>query len=373
MKKLIAICLALTVFVWTAGPILAGAQAGAIGITTGLTQDSSGGTVPRVLVSWVARGDSYTSPTQYYRDNSTAEYSQINPSGQEDVNTTIAMCAIVESDYGIDYINAVYADVYYPVDIELPTWHSVLLNQSGDGCGKFMQQDLLTKLTKQQGIDLFCTNVYGNNIDLPYWNSSESYTSLCGTTGKLYKDEAVVYCGKKTISYEDPAGFYKITTLVQDKNSGSGTHDHGFNYEAMTAFEVDFSEVQYGPVKLNINKIISGDVDFTTIAKPTIKNVGNTRLSISVYQDDMNLGKTTGVGWNVGYGARIGHVVGFTTYEPETTTPITSWLDLSEVNEMDFSVKVTKFPYPLPDGGFVGNMTLSANDPGFDLGACYTN
>ncbi len=228
---------------------------------------------------------------------------------------------------------------------------------------------MLTKLTKQQGIDLFCTNVQNQNNDLPVWNTSvsqDNYSTLCGTTGKLYKEEAVVYCGKKTISYEDPAGIYPITTLVQDQNGQSGIHGYSFEYLPVEAFEVDFSSINYGPVKLNVNKIVSGDVTFTPMDydKATIRNTGNVRLAINVSQDDMNLGKTSGL-WNVSYGARIGHEVGFTTYEPEATTSILDELDLSEVNEMDFSVLVNKFPYPTPDDGFVGTMTLGANTAAF--------
>lgn len=357
MKKLIAI-MALMAMLAPTGAALA--------INTALTQDASGGTAPRVLVSWVARGDQYA-PVNYYHDDSGDAGSQILPSGEKDVHTTIAMCAVVESDYGIPYIDNVYADVYYP-NVELGASHEELQNQSGDGCGMFMQQDLLIELTKQEGIDLFCTNVQNLNNDLPVWNSPESYTTLCGSTGKLYKEEAVVYCGTKTISYEDPAGDYPITTLAQDQNGQSGIHEYSFEYLPVQAFDVDFSSVSYGPVKLNVNKIVSGDVTFSSMDydKATIRNTGNVRLAINVYQDDMNLGKTSG-NWNVSYGARIGHEVGFTTYSPETTTPISDELDLSETNEMDFSVLVNKFPYPTPTAGFVGTMTLSSSQAAFTV------
>ena len=359
MKKLIASLMSLAVLVWVAGPLMA------VAISTGLTQDASGGTAPSVLVSWVARGDAYTNPTDYYRDNDSIANSQILPSGQYNTHRNIAMCAIVASEYGIEYINNVYADVFYP-GVKLGAYHTALPNQSGKGCGQFMQQDLLNKLAKQVGIDLFCTNVQQNNGNLPSWNSSDSYSTLCGTTGKLYKDEAVVYCGTKVISYEDPAGYYPITTLVQDKNGQSGVHNHGFQYLGVNAFEVDFNQISYGNVKLNINKVVGGDLTFSpmNLDKPSIRNVGNVRLTVGILQNDMNLGKSSGQ-WNVSYGARIGHLVTFTPYSPEETKIILDELDLSQLNEMDFSVLVNKFPYPVPSAGFIGSMTLSSAEAPF--------
>jgi len=363
MKKLIASLMAVAVLTWVAGPLMVVANGS---IDTSLTQDASGGIAPKVIVSWVARGnDKDEDAINFYRDDSLDKYSQILPSGEHNVHTKIAMCAIVESEYGVGYINNVYADVFYP-GVKLGSSHIALPNQSGDGCGQFMQQDLLVKLGKQDGIDLFCFNVQQDNNNLPYWNSSDTYETLCGTTGKLYKDEALVYCGTKEISYEDPAGYYPITTLVQDNDSQSGTHSHGFTYLPVAAFEVDFSNVNYGNVKLNINKIISGDLNFlpSTDSKPSIRNTGNVRLAVNVWQDDMNLGKTSG-NWNVSYGARIGHEVSFTTYVPEETKSILDELDLSELNEMDFSVLINKFPYPEPTGGFIGTMQLGATQAEF--------
>jgi len=370
MKKLLATYLALAIAVWLVAPALTLAN-GTIG--TELKKDSSGGNPPNVLVSWIARGDDvndnanpvpYTNDTDYYRDDSTAQYTQIRPSGIKDLHTNIAMCTIVESEYGIPYIDGVYADVFYP-EVQLGEHHVPLENQSGAGCGLFMQQDRLLKLTEQEGIDLFCNNVRFSNDNLPKWQpelESDGYNILCGSTGKLRKGEAAVYCGTKTISYEDPAGEYNVRIMAQDMNSGTGIQDHGFYYTEMTSYKVDFDKIDYGPVKLNINKIVSGDLDFGS-EKATIRNEGNVRLKISVNQDDMQLGQTSG-SWNVSYGARIGHEVGFTTYEPGDTRWINDELDLSEVNEMDFSVLVNKFPYPVPNK-FIGTMILGAKKANF--------
>ena len=69
------------------------------------------------------------------------------------------MCAIVTDPDGLADVLNVYADVFYPENIALGSSHVALSDQSGLGCGKLMQEDSLTKLTKNDGIELFCGSV----------------------------------------------------------------------------------------------------------------------------------------------------------------------------------------------------------------------
>jgi len=76
-------------------------------------------------------------------------------------------------------------------------------------------------------------------------------------------------------------------------------------------------------------------------------------------QDDMGLDKT-GTVWNVKYDGRVGNTsTDWVNYWPETTTWLKKFLDLSETNEMDFSVLISKFP-PTGANSFTGTMTLGA-------------
>lgn len=331
------------------------------GISTGLTQVQAGGDAPIVKAKWEMNS---TEVHGIYQDgdDSTAPGAQFNPTGVKDLNRTITLCAIVTDSDGIGDIAGVYADVYYPTNIALGPSHVALPDQSGDGCGLFMQEDSLSPLSKDDGIELFCNKIRSHNPNLPTFNPSGlyGYDEICKTDGELMKETAKVYCGEKDLSYEDPSGMYKVTAVAQDTNSLTGTLDNEFEYLPLTAFEVDFSSVNYGNVKLNIEKIANGDLvwDPTNSSMPTVRNVGNTRMNLTVWQNDMGLGKTSG-NWNVRYDARVGSTVAHQNYFPEVTTTLEDALDLSEMDEVDFSILVNKFPV----GGSTtwnGTMTLGA-------------
>ncbi len=347
MKKLVALTVAFA-FAFS-GVLPAVAQTN---VSTGLTADISGGANPIVKAKWEATADRYT-------DQSSAAGAQLLPTGQYNVHTTVAICAIATDPDGLADINNVYADVFYPVNIDLGPSHTPLTNQSGDGCGKFMQEDKLTRLSKSDGIDLFCNKVRNLNTNLPTFNSGYDYNEICGATGELEKDTAAVYCGEKQISYEDPSGDYEIWAVAQDTNGLQGKLVNQLTYLPMTAFETDFTSVAYGNVRLNTHKIIPGDLTWGA-PKATVRNVGNTRLVMKVWQNDMGLGKTSGL-WNVKYDARVGSASTYAVYDPEVTTILDDELDLSEMDEMDFSIDISKFPPDHVGSTYTGTMVLSAD------------
>jgi hypothetical protein len=355
MKKAIAMFSMVAVSVATLGMNFAVAQTN---VGTGLTADVSGGDAPIVKAKWEANADRYT-------DASTAAGAQLLPSGQYNVHKTVAICAVVTDPNGLADIDNVYADVFYP-NVALGSSHVALPNQSGEGCGQFMQEDLLTRLSKADGIDLFCNKVRNLNNNLPTFNPVPTglynYDEICGATGQLAKDTAAVYCGEKQISYEDPSGDYEVWAIGQDKVGLQGVLTNHFTYLPMTAFETDFNQIAYGNVRLNTHKIIPGDLTWSpmNLGKATIRNVGNTRLAMKIWQNDMGLGKTSGQ-WNVKYDARIGSDSTYAVYFPETTNVLDDELDLSELDEMDFSIDISKFPPTHIGSTYTGTMVLSAD------------
>ncbi len=353
MNKTIYIAAIIALFVLSIAPVLAD-----VNVNTGLVRDTSGGAEPIVKAKWEAN---YVSATNRYTDASTNDGAQLLPSGIKDVNKTISICAVVTDPDGLADVKNVYADVFYPEGIELGDSHTPLPDQSGQGCGQFMQEDSLTKLSKTAGIELFCNKVRNLNNNLPTFNSGYDYDEICGETGELQKDTAAVYCGQKDLSYEDPDGDYKVWAIAQDQNGLQGILENHFTYLPLTAFETDFTQVNYGNVRLNTHKIVSGDLTWDVLnqGKASVRNVGNTRLTMQVWQTDMGLGKTDGL-WNVKYDARVGSYSSYAVYNPETTTSLADELDLSELDEMDFSIDISKFPPTHSDPSFIGNMTLSA-------------
>ncbi|MEK7653401.1 MAG: hypothetical protein AAB358_02905 [Patescibacteria group bacterium] len=349
MKKTIYLMVIVSLFAFSIAPALAD-----VNVNTGLTADTSGGANPIVKAKWEANVDRYT-------DTLPDAGAQLMPSGQYQVNKTISICAVVTDPDGLDDIINVYADVFYPDNIDLGPSHVALPDQSGDGCGEFMQEDSLARLSKSVGIELFCNKVRNSNNNLPTFNSGYNYDEICGEEGELQKDTAAVYCGQKDISYEDPSGNYVVWAIGQDQVGLQGILRNFFTYLPLTAFETDFTQVTYGNVRLNTHKIISGDLTWNALNQggATVRNVGNTRLTMQVWQDDMGLGRTDGL-WNVTYDARVGSYSTYAKYDPETTTPLDDDLDLSELDEMDFSIDISKFPPTHPSDSYTGAMTLSA-------------
>ncbi|MFA6096621.1 MAG: hypothetical protein WC788_03280 [Candidatus Paceibacterota bacterium] len=353
MKKFVALSVMFAMSLSFSSTVLAQSTIG-----TGLTADVSGGATPIVKAKWEANAQ------DRYTDASTAAGAQFLPSGQYNMHKSIAICAVVTDPDGLADIDNVYADVFYP-NVALGSSHVALPNQSGDGCGAFMQEDLLVRLPKADGIALFCDRVRNNNNNLPTFNTAPiaySYDEICGATGELEKDTAAVYCGEKEISYEDPSGDYEVWAIGQDKNGLQGKLVNHFTYLPMTAFETDFNQVAYGNVRLNTHKIIAGDLTWDVLnqGRASVRNVGNTRLVMKIWQNDMGLGKTSGL-WNVKYDARVGSASTYAVYDPETTNVLDDELDLSELDEMDFSIDISKFPPTHVGSNYTGTMTLSAD------------
>lgn len=354
MKKIISFISMASLIVMFAAP----AQATNGTISTGLTRDTSGGQAPVVKAKWEANPDKYT-------DDSTSAGAQFTPSGQYRVNKKISVCAIVTDSDGLADVTtspgAVYADVFYPDGVELGPSHVPLDGQSGLGCGNLMQEDKMSKLAKADGIELFCNQVRNSNNNLPTFNTGYNYDEICAPDGELQKETAAVYCVDKDLSYEDPSGTYSVWAVAQDKVGLQGKLQNNFTYLPLTAFETDFNQVSYGPVRLATHKIISGDLNWDAMnqGKASVRNVGNTRLAMRAQQDDMGFGKTDS-NWNVKYDARVGSNASWSNYWPETTATLSDPLNLSQLDEMDFSIDVSKFPPTHEGDSYTGTMTLSA-------------
>jgi hypothetical protein len=364
MKKALIIMIALSLALSMSSLPALATEVGTGSIGTGLTRDPGDGAAPVVKVKWEMNATKDANSKYLGTDDATTAGAQFLPSGQYQVNKRIAICAVVTDADGMADLAGVYADVFYPEDIDLGDHHVPLTGQSGLGCGGLMQEDELKLLStnavtaKADGIALICNKIRTNNTNLPTWNTGYNYDEICAADGELMKETAKVFCAEKDLSYEDPAGDYRTLVMAQDVDSLYGTLENNFKYLPTTAFEVDFTSVNYGNVKLNTHKIINGDLNYGTAGLPTVRNIGNTRADMKVQQDDMGLGMT-GLVYNVKYDGRVGSDATFVNYVPYVTKKLNNTLDLSETNEMDFSIDISKFPFP-PASSYSGTMTLTA-------------
>lgn len=381
MKKFIVLGVVATLTVWLLGPAMVlgtVSPSPTPNVDTGLTRGSGGGQAPVIKVKWEMWDQG--------KDDSTDAGAQFLPPGIWGNNLNYKVCAIATDPNGAADIKGVYADIYYPEGIAIhdksPSTdvHRDPANGDADcgegGCGAFIEENTLVKMTKDAGFDLFCNKIRTNNTNLPTFASPYTYDEICKADGELMKETAYVYCDAKTLKWEDPAGMYTVEVFALDQGgNSSATLYNDFEYLPLTAFEKDFSNVNYGNVMLDTDMKVSGDLTFGS-GDPTIRNTGNTRLWMSIAQDDMGLGQSSGV-WNVKYDARVGnHLLDWSPkYNPfklkaDPKSPIAAdytrledILDLSETEEMDFSIKVTKWPNT--ETGYSGNMWLKADPAPF--------
>ena len=379
--------------------------------TTQLTPDTSGGSTSdpiRIKAKWemlnlvtgVAAG-----VNEEGRDDSADPGAQFLPpvaGWGADMNYTV--CAIVHGpEKNIDNIDRVITEIYYPDTPMHTSGHLTggdtcnndpngIYNDDGfeidnpsGGCGAKIEQNFLYKLDQVEGKNLVCNEIMNNNNNLIEWGTGEGYYEVCNETdGQLTKGFAAVYCADKSLIWEDPAGDYRVDVFAFDKsNNQSAVFTNDFKYIEMMGFQVDFNTVNYGNVKISEHKRVYGDKCYWPgdSQVPTVRNTGNVRLDMKIAQDDMGLGYQTDTtdNWNVEYDARVGDLeIDWKVYEPfgmkgevpESCDYIPlngEILDLSEIEEMDFSIHVIeKWPGNLTS--YTGNMWLSADKA--DFGSC---
>lgn len=93
----------------------------------------------------------------------------------------------------------------------------------------------------------------------------------------------------------DPSGKYSVQFKAVDRNGEVTSGLNIFQYMELMALELDFKDINYGTISINIEKWINGDEIFNIgDGKPTVKNQGNKEIQIAVSAEDMkgdNLGE----------------------------------------------------------------------------------
>ncbi len=328
--------------------------------------------LPRILASWAMHITKNETNQFVGTDDNLDAGAQFLPSGQYQVNKSIAVCAI--SADGASPVANVFARLFYPTDVAVSSATSTATTSPALGCGAAFEKELrLEPLSHTDGLELVCNQLKNNNNNLPGFNTAVDYDALCGDTGLLNTYQAQVFCQAQDLTQNDPSGLYQTKVYAADTTGAfSLFFDNTFKYLELTAFAVDFDAINYGPVQLNIAKIVYGNLDWETPlgANPaTLTNVGNTRLRLVVKQNDFGLGGSAN-NWNVNYQARLGLAAPFITYQPETAITLNEIVDLGTTHALDFGIQVFKFPSET-SAAYAGQMTLLAEK--VDHLACPTN
>jgi hypothetical protein len=303
---------------------------------------------------------------------------QVQPTLHGD--TTVGYYAVVTHPYGVSNVDHVYADIWHPD-------------------GKFKYQIELFPIgfdtggvyNKQVAIEMW-EHVWDYHSDLVKINSVWASTLTGFIPGsipqtpitadydiwdELNQEEAYIYAGQADINYCQPGGWYYVGVNAYGFGSWSEYLYNRFWYIPTAGIDVDFSTIDYGTVVAESDKWVGGDIDFSTLTKPTIRNIGNTPVNLYVWQNDMGFGATGGV-WNVRYDVRLtadGQVRNYYPNDVDTISPLPNptWLDdpdnfypgvripgtlpLCTTEKLDFSIHVNKALLTTP---YTGLMNLCA-------------
>ncbi len=282
---------------------------------------------------------------------------QILPSGEYRVDKKYTACVLIANIADESFATAT-ASIYYPENIAFD-------KNSERACGQIKNEIKLEKVLKEEAIDLICNQIRNDNNNLLSWYENEesgsvyNYEKICGSEGFLDQNKASLFCAENSFSYDDPAGEYQVLVSIKKGLENLDEAQNILKYLELTVFENDFSDFQYGAATPNELKLIEGDSIWGNSLHPTVRNIGNTRLQIKIWQNDFNLGKSNGI-WNIKYRARVGENADFLDYFPEQTAYLKDPLNLGETANIDLGILVKKYPEDENQSDFSGQMMLSA-------------
>ncbi len=321
--------------------VLAPATASATTVTTSLSFSLG---AARVDATWAMATDRDIAGKYLAADDDVRTYPQFNPSGQVGVAKPYALCALVTDPDGAADIGPVSGALSYPAGVA-----------AGGVCAPTQSLPGFTALSAADSFDLFCGRIQDHNSNLFYAESGFALGDVCHeTTGSIRTGKAVVYCAESDLAYDAPAGDYYFQINARDGRTGENyALTSLLQYQALTGFETDFNHINYGLVGLGVPSPVYGDSLWDAgAAAPTLRNSGNTRLSMTLNQDDMGLGSAASFSFRSGDD-------GWTAITVNTTNYFPAYLSLAASEALDFSVTVDTVP-ALVKADYTGTLTLSA-------------
>ena len=259
---------------------------------------------------------------------------------------TVGFYAIVTDPQGPDHVDRVFADVWHP-DGEFK--YQIELFPVGFGTdGSY---DKTIALGEWDHVNTWHHDI----ITFNDWERPDGWTKEYDIEDELDQNEAYLYYGHAELSYCQPGGYYTVGVTAYDGfDAWCPFLFNEFWYIPTAAIEIDFTTVDYGDVVECVWQQDGGDKDMNTPTLPTVKNIGNTPVQLSVWQDHMGFGMTDGA-WNVEFKARMNEDGAYTApYWPNTDTMIPGILGMCTQDKLDFVIHVIKgIPGGLPNTGIM--------------------
>lgn len=183
----------------------------------------------------------------------------------------VELWAAVDDLTGLSSISDVYWDVYYPngkLDVEV---FSAAPIEGASACTGSTLTGLLNPMFTQAIGDGELSNAAVND-------STNGILTLCNEGVKSLWHNAF------TISKDDPNGVYTVTTRAVDTQGNVTSQSYTFAVDAFTAFDQDFSAVNFGSVTPGGSQVVPGDTNFNppNSSHPTITNGGNEGMQVGV-------------------------------------------------------------------------------------------
>jgi hypothetical protein len=264
-------------------------------------------------------------------------------------NVRVGYFAVVTDPEGVGHVEHIYGDIWHP-DLEFK-YQIELFPVGFDEDGIY---DKTIALGMWDHVMMYHFDLIKLNPD---WQPAPGMTPWEDVLDELNEELAYIYYGEAEISYCQPGGFYFVGLRGHDMYDAWCDYLYNwFWYCPTSAVEIDFGMVDYETVAECTNKWVGGDHDMFTPTKPTVRNIGNTPVYLTVMQDDMDFGQTSGE-WNVEFDARLSADGDVVVYDPFQEVVIPGVLELCTLEKLDFSIHVFK---GMPGFTYTGWMKLYA-------------
>ncbi len=188
-------------------------------------------------------------------------------SGLDETWTTFYKYVIVSDPHGISDIATVFEELRDPNGNPLPPYEVEMTDITGTGEVETVLDDALA-----------C-----GMINQTEYDHYELYIDPLKAQYKMYKID-------NQLNNHHAPGDYIVYFKVVDSLGAFSTDTCTFVYVGINAMEIDFSDVNYGPIKVDTEKWVAGDPIFDPTGdslNPTIKNQGNVNIKISILGSDM--------------------------------------------------------------------------------------
>lgn len=137
--------------------------------------------------------------------------------------------------------------------------------------------------------------------DVAQWTAAINQAYNIGVITAVDKDEMLyglqavtgvykIFAIDNYLTNHDAPGDYNVYFRVATNTGTYKTNDGNrlkVRYMSYKVFELDFDKVNYGSVIINQRKLVSGDKDWATPDKPTIKNQGNVNIQMQASASDL--------------------------------------------------------------------------------------